>query len=128
MIRAALFVLAIALVPAAFAQAKKCTPATSNAVIYDNATKQVVMIVKPDCEEQLDDPAFNPKDHTQVRLAKPVYNAGYRSAIRQLVPDVKTELDPVPPEPPKPCDPLTEDCTPVEEPIEPGGLDERLVR
>ena len=43
------------------------------AVIY-NASGKIVMIVHPDTDSQLDDPAFNPPGCTQVRIDRPIYD------------------------------------------------------
>jgi len=51
---------------------------TQDAVIYDPLTGNVAMIVIPDDDTQLGDPAFNPKGLTQLRVpssSDPVSNA-----------------------------------------------------
>lgn len=47
--------------------------ANNNAIIY-NSLGQIVMIVVPDFDSQLNDPAFNPKGCAQVQIPVQIYN------------------------------------------------------
>jgi hypothetical protein len=46
----------------------------NSALIFD-ADGQLRTIVHPDFERQLNDPAFNPKDHVHVRISRAAYDA-----------------------------------------------------
>jgi hypothetical protein len=73
-----------------------------SAVIFD-AEGRVAMIIHPDNEKQLDDPAFNPKGHVHVRVARAVYDkqpapinldglAHYHELTKALLPEL-TKVD-----------------------------------
>lgn len=60
--------------------------ASSVAVIYDPGTGLPVMIVCPDSDKELDDPAYNPKGLTQARIPVDVYKSQDVIALAKFVP------------------------------------------
>lgn len=79
---------------------------TSCAVIFDPITKIVQMIVVPDDDSQLTDPAFNPPGLTQQLVPIAIYQqqgmAGLVAAVPGLVPLAPVPIPAANPNPPNP--------------------------
>lgn len=66
--------------------------ATVNAIIL-NSAGEIAMIIKPDYDSQLDDPAFNPLNHTHIRIPVEHYNnCKNHSEILDVVYSIHPEL------------------------------------
>ncbi len=63
--------------------------ATNAVVVVDNATGIPIMVVVPDYDSQLSDPAFNPPNSTQILVPIETYqsldNAGIAAIVQAAV-------------------------------------------
>lgn len=75
-----------------------CAPAWAGsqvAVVYDAATGTSIMVVVPDRDEELNDPAYMPKGAAQVRIPLEQFNKLGSDTISRA--DAAKALIPVPP-------------------------------